>query len=161
MEFDSGKVVGVFHSNLNQWIGWKGFFSDYLEELKENVEKETGIRTVRSITRDDCPFETEEDKVPYQFFYPVNPPEKEQKLVPFDTCWEFINWYCKIYGIVQFARELPVIWVKEKGTDRMYLINGFSDSNTVYINGRGIFLEDLTKSFTLLDCTPIGREVKE
>ena len=159
MKFDRSKVVDGLCDNLEQWIGWKGFFSDYLEDLKGNVENETGLRTMKWATNSVCPFETKEDEMFYQFFYPVEKPEK--KPVPFNNCEELVGWFCAKYGIARAVHEMPAIWVKSKYTKSVYLVSGFLSSQSVSIDGSGCDLARLSSDFNLVDGTPIGKEVEK
>lgn len=155
MKFEREKVVDVLCDNLEQWVGCEGYFADYLTDLKKNVEDEDGLYTMVGTIDCACPFETMSG-MNYQFFYPVTPPEKERKLVPFDTCQELIDWYCE-----RKVSQPPLIWTKHKTVkDRVCIIVAF-DGDEVTVGQYKYTLADLFKDFTLLDGTPIGKEIEK
>jgi len=157
MKFEREKVVDALSDNLGQWVGCEGYFADYLTDLKKNVEDEDGLYTMVGTIDCACPFETMRG-MNYQFFYPVTPPEKERKLVPFDTCKELVDWYCKLCKLNLHENQRPLIWVKSKYTDNVHLISGFLSVQRVCVDGCGCALTNLLTDFTLPDGTPIGKE---
>lgn len=161
MKFEREKVVDVLCDNLEQWVGCEGYFADYLTDLKKNVEDEDGLYTMVGTIDCSCPFETMRG-MNYQFFYPVTPPEKERKLVPFDTCQELIEWFCKKEQCNINETQRPFIWVKQKkGLKLTLLLTGFAEDNgAVWAEDQCIGTQSLLDNYTLLDGTPIGKEAR-
>lgn len=164
MTFEREKVVDGLCDNLEQWIGWKGYFSNYLADLKRDVENECkdNFSTFYEFEEDlvSCRLIAEKYSCNYQFFYPVEPPEKK-KLVPFDTCQELIDWYCEREGLVLSENNLPSIWIKKKECYNNVLISGFIENRLVLIGGSIFSLRAIFVDYTLLDGTPMGKEVEK
>ncbi len=158
MKFEREKVVDVLCDNLEQWVGCEGYFADYLTDLKKNVEDEDGLYTMVGTIDCACPFETMRG-MNYQFFYPVTPPEKERKLVPFDTCQELIDWYCRHEGLNLSKNQLPSIWVRFRDSEAKSLITDYY-IYSVRLEGSSGSLKELFDEYKLLDGTPIGKEAR-
>lgn len=160
MKFEREKVVDVLCDNLEQWVGWRGYTSDNLLNLrkyvKDGIERE--MNTLEGVVNDPFPFKA--DGSNWQFFYPIDPNGK--KLVPFDTCKELIDWFRGRVGIKASGIAEPLVWVKNKKTGIYALIDGLDfDENhlPVHLLGEWIMLERLSERFTLLDGTPIGKRI--
>lgn len=158
MKFEREKVVDVLCDNLEQWVGCEGYFADYLTDLKKNVEDEDGLYMMVGTIDCACPFETMRG-MNYQFFYPVTPPEKERKLVPFDTCQELIDWYCRHEGLNLSKNQLPSIWVRFRDSEAKSLITDYY-IYSVRLEGSSGSLKELFDEYKLLDGTPIGKEAR-
>lgn len=158
MKFEREKVVDVLCDNLEQWVGCEGYFADYLTDLKKNVEDEDGLYTMVGTIDCACPFETMRG-MNYQFFYPVTPPEKDRKLVPFDTCQELIDWYCRHEGLNLSKNQLPSIWVRFRDSEAKSLITDYY-IYSVRLEGSSGSLKELFDEYKLLDGTPIGKEAR-
>lgn len=158
MKFEREKVVDVLCDNLEQWVGCEGYFAEYLTDLKKNVEDEDGLYTMVGTIDCACPFETMRG-MNYQFFYPVTPPEKERKLVPFDTCQELIDWYCRHEGLNLSKNQLPSIWVRFRDSEAKSLITDYY-IYSVRLEGSSGSLKELFDEYKLLDGTPIGKEAR-
>lgn len=163
MIFDRNRVIDSLCYDLEQWIGWKGYASDNLKLLKEYVEEgaEGAMTEIMRITNGEhCPFV---DKgASWQFFYPVNPPKHKDELVPFDTCQELIDWFRGRVGIEASDIVQPLIWVRQQGIDMMYLITEYDFESQKCTAGGIVFsMHELTTNFTLLDGTPIGKEIEK
>ena len=163
MTFDRSKVVDGLCDNLEQWIGWEGYFFDDIVAMKNSVEIDgdyffsrcekvpcDGVNCFKN-SNDDCTW----------LFYPVNPPKEkaEKKLVPLDTCQELIDWYCKHEGLNLSKNQLPSIWVRFRDSEAKSLITDFY-IDSVRLEGSSGSLKELFDEYKLLDGTPIGKEVE-
>jgi len=163
MIFDRNRVIDSLCYDLEQWIGWKGYASDNLKSLKEYVEEgaEGAMTEIMRITNGGhCPFVAKGAN--WQFFYPVNPPKHKDELVPFDTCQELIEWFCKKEQCNIKETQRPFIWVKQKkGLKLTLLLTGFAEDNgAVWAEDQCIGMQSLLDNYTLLDGTPIGKETR-
>lgn len=160
MKFEREKVVDALSDNLEQWVGWRGYTSDNLLNLrkyvKDGIERE--MNTLEGVVNDPFPFKA--DGSNWQFFYPIDPNGK--KLVPFDTCKELIDWFRGRVGIKASDIVQPLIWVRQQGIDMMYLITEYDFESQKCTAGGIVFsMHELTTNFTLLDGTPIGKEIEK
>lgn len=159
MKFDRSKVVDGLCDNLEQWIGYEGYFADSIQALKSYVERDLDSSTLIEVEKNRSGFfyfRNSNDDISW-LFYPANPPEKK-KLVPFDNCQEVIEWYCEREGVELLKNQHPFVWIRNKNTGIDFLITAIN-SAFVYIQNQWITLEELFYGFTLIDGTSIGKEV--
>ena len=83
------------------------------------------------------------------------------KRVPFETIdelirkWESMNQGCKNRP----SCAMPMIWIKDKNSERIYLIIGYepNDNRPIKIDTKWYSFEDLFEYFTFLDGSAIGK----
>ncbi len=161
MIFDRSKVVDDLSDDLEQWIGWEGYFADLLVDLKRNVENEckNNFSAFYKFEKEQvaCRLTAEKYSCNYQFFYPVESPKKKPELVPFDTCQELVDWYCEREGLQLSENQLPSIWVRFRDSEAKSLITDYY-IDSVRLEGSSGSLKELFDEYKLLDGTPIGKE---
>ncbi|MCM1221591.1 MAG: hypothetical protein NC548_44645 [Lachnospiraceae bacterium] len=163
MTFDRNKVIDSLCDDLEQWIGWEGFFADSLINLKRIVEKENQdfVGVVRGVPNSDTVFfriKRLPNEANWFLFYPVNPPN-EDVVTKLETCEELIDWFRKKVNIKKREYWLPSIWVKKKDGETRHLITDFDfEKQYCTVNGIAFSMHDLQSNFTLLDGTTIGLE---
>ena len=95
--------------------------------------------------------------------YRIKP--KENKNVPFDTVQELIDTWDEKYPQNKNRPEgtMPLIWIKTKQKNRVYLITGFYfdklyGNNDVCCSGNSYTLRELFENCTFIDGSVIGKK---
>lgn len=129
-----GKTIQYKDDGLNEWVDW--MIHEIPRDCAFDRWKEWRIK-------DEC--------------------EKAAESVPFDSVHELINAWDEKYPQNKNRPEgtMPLIWVKSKATNCIYLMNGYDyEDNKVGIDTYWVALGDLFKDYTFLDGSIIGK-VKE
>lgn len=83
MKFDRSKVVDGLCDNLEQWIGYEGYFADSVQILKNYVERDLDNKsTFVEVEKNRSVFfyfRNSDDDTCW-LFYPANPPERKKNL---------------------------------------------------------------------------------
>lgn len=154
MEFDKSKIYTAANADEVK-VGSKGYCSDCLSLLKEQVEKSYTPIVLEGV-ENECiasRFLTQGDV--YNLFYLVEEP-KEKKFRPYKDTDEMLADYRFKYQTIWANFTMPEIWLKNNvGIKR--IISGFYKKG-VQINNSTFDLNDLFKYYTYLDGSPCGME---
>lgn len=164
MNFDKEKIFTVLNANEVR-IGSSGYFADSLRDLKIAVEEECSraYGEIEEIMDNSyaCRFR-KKDCDTYTLFY-LAEEHREKKLRPYNNTDEMVEDFKERFNVNVPPYEMPLIWVKTKGTDKKYLIVRFASALTICLNFEVYTptFEDLVEGYTYLDGSPCGIEEDE
>lgn len=98
----------------------------------------------------DCEFEPDWDWVSCE--YRVKP---EEKYRPYKDYREMVEDFCERFGVNCPSYAMPLIWIKNKKIDHVYMISFFQSSRNVDR------MENYFNNYTYLDGSPVGKKVEE
>ena len=111
-------------------------------------------------------YDMEDDDVSFCWLpekYRIKP---EETYRPYKDCDEMIADFKKRSNNVSLTptiSTLPTIWIRDKGTEDVFMITGFMNANCRYYNNAGVYahdlffdFEELFNNFTYLDDTVCG-----
>lgn len=99
MDFDNKKVLTPFTEDKEEWVGWRGFGSDRMTTMKQQVADYSGgtgdvrcligINEAGDANNGDYPYRF--DNVDFRYFYPIEPPAKKPTYRPCKNLEELAN----------------------------------------------------------------------
>ena len=164
MEFDKAKVFTALNAD-EVMVGSKGYFANSIRILKETLKDSCAAAygEIDEIKDDSCAYRFSMKKnSAYCFFYLVKE-HREKKLRPYNNTDEMVEDFKERFNVNVPPYEMPLIWVKTKGTDKKYLIVRFASDLTICLNFEvyNPTFEDLVEGYTYLDGSPCGIEEDE
>lgn len=84
--------------------------------------------------------------------YRVKP---EEKYRPYKDYHEMVEDFCERFGVNCPKYAMPLIWIKNKESDYVYMINAFQGYNSKDA------MENYFKNYTYLDGSSVGKKVEE
>lgn len=81
---------------------------------------------------------------------------KEDEYRPYESTKEFVYDYCKKTDIIPDSYALPIIWVKSKLTNAMYVVSSIQDESIMFTVDSSISLKILFEQYTFLDGSACG-----
>ena len=163
MEFDRSRVYTALTADEVK-PGSKGYYADCLADLETKVRLDnkhwyapiSGINPATDIYRFKMgtPFEVEHAAL----FYLVEEPGKE-KLRPYRDTNEMIECFGNHFNLLLLNHRPPMMWVRYKTTDKVYLITRFTkDTVTLCLRSDIVTLnlKVLADSYTWFDGASCG-----
>ena len=147
------RELSIFCAGYNYFNGEKGKWAAEKEAFKNG--KTIQLKTVAENDHLWCDVKGEPEWDAPLFMYRIKPEQPTYR--PYEATIEFVLDFEERFSR-QKQRELPLIWVKHKQTNKNRLITGFAETSVeITSKAKDVDMKKLFELYTFLDGSPCGK----